>query len=193
MKANNTPILYIIGGANGSGKTTFAKDYVKKYNIPFINADEIAKTLNPDNLEEVRIQAGKQFLSELDVHLNQYETVAIESTLSGKTLVKKIIKAKSLGYQIHLIYLFLEMPQTNVYRVQERVAQGGHDVPEKDIRRRYDRSRENFWNLYRNHCTQWTIKDNSTLTPKDIAHGTDTHTNIQDDFLFTIFSRGLIT
>lgn len=191
MNQADTPILYIIGGANGSGKTTFAKVFIEKYNLPFINADEIAKALSPDDLEKARIEAGRQFLAELDTQLSKKNTVVIESTLSGKTLLKKIQKARDVGYQIHLIYLFLEMPQTNIYRVQERVAQGGHNVPVKDIERRYDRSKENFWNHYKPLCTQWSLKDNSTLTPKDIASGSQHSEDIQDEALFAIFSRGL--
>ncbi len=185
------PILYIIGGANGSGKTTFAKAFVAKYNLPFINADEIAKALSPDNLEKARVQAGKQFLTDLKNHLKQKNTVAVESTLSGKTLLKHILKAKSLGYRIDLTYLYLNQVESNILRVKSRVFSGGHNVPQNDIIRRFGRSREQFWNIYRPECDQWTLIYFENKIGIEAAIGNKSGYTIKNNDLFTIFEAGM--
>jgi len=70
------------------------------------------------------------------------------------------------GYKVLIVYIYLESVEISLYRVRLRVSQGGHDVPEIDVRRRFPRSRENFWNLYRPLVNSWQILYNST----DRAH-----------------------
>jgi predicted ABC-type ATPase len=153
--------LYIVAGANGSGKTTFAKEFSKKKNLNFINADEIAKELDNENLTKYKIKAGKIFFQQLKDNLLLNKSFVIETTLSGKYLVKYITKAKKLNYKIVIIYLFLEKPTTNIERIKNRVLNGGHYIPDVDVIRRFYRSRYLFCNLYKDMVSSWNIYYNS--------------------------------
>jgi len=92
------PILYIIAGANGSGKSTLASELLPSENLGFLNADDVAKEICPDNIESVKIKAGKIVLKKLENLLNSRKSFAIETTLSGKNHIKTIQKAKELSY-----------------------------------------------------------------------------------------------
>jgi predicted ABC-type ATPase len=153
--------LYIIAGANGSGKTTFAKEFSKNLNLNFINADEIAKELDSKNLTKYKIKAGKLFFLRLKSNLQLHKSFVIETTLSGKYLVKYIEQAKQLKYRVVLIYLFLEEPEINIERIKNRVFNGGHYVSDKDVVRRFYRSKKLFCSLYKNIVSSWHIYYNS--------------------------------
>ncbi len=161
--------LFIIAGANGSGKTTFAKTFASLKNLHFINADEIAKELDSQNISKYKVKAGKIFFEELKNNLKQDKSFVIETTLSGKYLVKYIQKAKELNFNISLIYLFLETPTTNILRVKNRVLNGGHDIPIEDIIRRFYRSKNMFWNVYKDLVNEWIIYYNSNEIFEEIA------------------------
>jgi predicted ABC-type ATPase len=162
-------ILYIIAGANGSGKTTFAKKFSKNLNLNFINADEIAKELDSENLTKYKVQAGKLFFKRLKSNLQSSKSFVIETTLSGKYLVKYIEQAKQLNYKIVLIYLFLEAPKTNIERIKNRVFNGGHYVLDKDVIRRFYRSKKLFFSVYKNLVSSWHIYYNSNEFFEKIA------------------------
>ena len=163
--------LYIIAGANGSGKTTFALSYIELNNLHFINADEIAKSYDPNDISKYKVKAGKEFFRQLELNLNENKSFMIESTLSGRYLKDVIIKAKEKGFKVVLIYIFLESEIENILRVKNRVLNGGHDVPEVDIKRRYTRSRRLFWNNYKNMVDKWMLffngDDNYELVAED--------------------------
>ena len=168
---SNTKVLYVIAGANGSGKTTFALSYIALNNLHFINADEIAKSYDPNDISKYKIKAGKEFFRQLEVNLNEEKSFMIESTLSGKYLKDVIGRAKAKGFKVVLIYLFLETQTENILRVKNRVLNGGHDVPEDDIKRRYTRSRKLFWNTYKDMVDSWMLffngDDNYELVAED--------------------------
>ncbi len=161
--------LYIIAGANGSGKTTFAKSFAYLNDIYFINVDEIAKKFDSEDISRYKVKAGKIFFQELNENLKKDKSFVIETTLSGKYLVKYIQKAKKSNFYILLIYLFLETPKINILRVQNRVLNGGHDIPTKDIIRRFYRSKNMFWNIYKNLVDEWIIYYNSNEVFEEIA------------------------
>jgi len=165
-------ILYIIAGANGSGKTTFALNYKELNDLHFINADEIAKQYDPNDINKYKIKAGKEFFRQLDNSLALDKSFIIETTLSGKYLKKVINKAKENSFKIVLIYLFLETETENILRVQNRVLNGGHDVPIKDIKRRYIRSRKLFMNLYKDMVDKWILYFNGNDNYELIANST---------------------
>lgn len=151
-------IFYIIAGANGSGKTSFAKSYAELNNLHFINADEIAALYDPNDIQKYKIKAGKEFFRQLNEYIiEKNESFIIETTLSGKYLLDIITKAKEKKFKVVLIYLFLETEQEHIFRVRHRVLNGGHDVPTEDIIRRYKRSRKLFWNLYKNMVDNWIV------------------------------------
>ncbi len=161
--------LYIIAGANGSGKTTFAKSFSDIHHLYFINADEIAKKLDPDNITKHQVKAGRIFFKELNQRLEGNNSFIIETTLSGKYLVKYIKKAKENGFDVEMIYLFLEKAETNVTRVANRVLNGGHNVPKNDIIRRFYRSKEMFIHIYEQLVDKWTIYYNADEVFEKIA------------------------
>ena len=161
--------LYIIAGANGSGKTTFAKSFANIHNLYFINADEIAKELDPENITKHQVKAGRIFFKELNKRLAEKNSFIIETTLSGKYLVKYIKKAQENGFEVEMIYLFLENSATNITRVAHRVLNGGHHVPKDDIIRRFYRSREMFMHIYKELLDKWTIYYNADEVFEKIA------------------------
>lgn len=161
--------LYIIAGANGSGKTTFAKSFAQIHDLHFINADEIAKSLDPDNITKHQVKAGRIFFAELNKRIGESRSFVIETTLSGKYLVKYIDKAKQNGFEVEMIYLFLEGPEINIGRVMHRVLNGGHHVPEDDIIRRFYRSKEMFLDVYRDIVDHWIMYYNSDEISEKIA------------------------
>lgn len=179
--------LYIIAGANGSGKTTFAKSFSKKSGYYFINADEIAKELDSNNLTKHKVKAGRIFFQELEKRLDDRESFVVETTLSGKYLVKYINRAKENGFEVILIYLFLENPMMNISRVNSRVLAGGHNVPKDDIIRRFYRSHELFLNLYREMVDSWTIYHNTDEVFEKIA----TDVVVYDKDKYQKFIKGL--
>lgn len=136
----------IIGGPNGAGKTTFSKKILGTLleDNRFINADFFAEKLSPNDTSKVAIAAGKEFITEVNKLLKLQETFAIESTLSGKSLLKTIKKAKNLGYKVRLFFLWIDSVELCDFRVKARVASGGHNIPIGSIIRRYHRGLSNI-------------------------------------------------
>lgn len=153
----NNKILYIIAGANGSGKSTLAEVLLKEKHLQFLNADEIAKEIAPDSINKVPISAGKIYFQRLDEYFKGNKSFAVESTLSGNNVVRIISKARKQNYKIILVYSFLSNCITCIERVKRRVQNGGHNVPEEDIIRRYYKSLIKFWDKYRLLVDEWTI------------------------------------
>lgn len=165
------PHVYIIAGPNGAGKTTFARSYLPHYAKckHFVNADLIAQGLSPFAPELASIKAGRMVLEQIRALANQRQDFGFESTLSGKTYLSLLALLKRQGYVIHLFYLWIPSVSLAIHRIKERVAQGGHFVPTKDVRRRYTKSKENFLNHYRTLADMWYIFDNSTTPPTLVA------------------------
>ncbi len=153
----NDKTLYIIAGADGSGKTTFALNFAELEDLYFINTDEIAKEYNSEDIQKHKIKAGRVFFARLNSKLQGDKSFAIETTLSGKYIIRVIRHARKSGFKIILIYLYLEKIQENVLRVKNRVLSGGHNVPEKDIIRRYYRSRKLFLHPYKTLVDKWLL------------------------------------
>jgi predicted ABC-type ATPase len=136
------PTIYLIAGCNGAGKTTFAKEFLphEVKCVRFYNADEIARGLSPLDPSAGAIKAGRLLLSEVRDSMTRHETFALESTLSGRTYVRIFERALSSGYNLELHYLWLSNVEQAIARVRRRVRMDGHNVPVKDIRRRFKRS-----------------------------------------------------
>lgn len=140
------PTCWIIAGHNGAGKTTFALEYlpqvVRCYH--FINADLIASGLSPLVPERELIAASRIFLSEIEACIQKKHDFAFETTLSGRSYLKLIERLRASGWYVELIYLALPSIEFSKARVAERVAHGGHNIPSKDIERRFARSLHNL-------------------------------------------------
>lgn len=165
-KADKT--LEIVAGPNGSGKTTFAQAYFKLRNGKgrFINADAIASGLSATNTEQAAFHAGRVMLTAINEALTNGESFAFESTLSGKTWLPILKMAKKHGYTVAIYFVYLKKSSMNLKRIQQRVREGGHSIPKMTVLRRYPRSFENFWRIYRPLCDEWFVFDNSGKTPK---------------------------
>lgn len=147
----------------------------------FVNADEIARGLSPFQPEKVAIEAGRIMLQRIDELLKKQEDFAIETTLATKSYVQTIKKAKEKGYYITLIYFWLNSPELAVARVERRVTEGGHHIPEEVIRRRYKKGIQNLFQLFMPICNYWIIIDNSQKPYILVAEGQeDQELNVQN-------------
>ncbi len=182
-----TKQLIIVGGPNGAGKTTFADEYVARHGCNYVGADAIAAQLSPDDPTRARFAASREFLQRIDNSITASNSFVVESTLSGRTFQQVMKDAKTAGFEITIVYLFLDSADTCVDRVHQRVQKGGHDVPEMDIRRRFVRSIRNFWNLYRPLSDHWLLIYNSGNQPQDVAVGTATDVSVRDTELYAHF------
>lgn len=154
---NKEKLLYIIAGANGSGKSTLAEVLLREKELEFLNADEIAKEIAPEAINSVPISAGKEYFRRLSKFFNEEKSFAVESTLSGNNIIRIIKQARKQNYKIILVYSFLQNCIDCIERVKFRVQNGGHNVPEVDIIRRYYKSITNFWDEYRFVVDEWSI------------------------------------
>lgn len=153
--------MIVIGGANGSGKTTFARELVAESGIRYLGADEIATELNAAAPESVAIEAARMFSRRLNEAIENGESLLVESTLSGVSLKKFLAQAKHENFRISIYFVYLDSADLCVRRIAARVARGGHHVPEKDVRRRFSRSNQNFWNVYKELADKWSLIFNS--------------------------------
>jgi len=177
----------IVSGPNGSGKTTFAKAYLETYNYEYVNADDIAFHIDPEQPEKVRIRAGRLFFKKLSALIGQEKEILIETTLSGQGFHSILNKLQQKRYIITIIFIFLENPDVCIARVKERVLNGGHDVPETDIIRRFYRSKENFWQLYKNKADFWYLFYNSGDCFQEVVTGEGSSYIVNNKELFNLF------
>ena len=165
--------IIIIAGPNGAGKTTFARSFLPEEAglTRFINADTIAAGLAAFAPETAAIRAGRLMLTEIDLCVQRGDSFAFETTLSGLSYLKHIKKWCSRGYQVSLYFLSLPNVETAIARVASRVRQGGHDIPEPVIRRRFATGRENFRKHYQGAVDDWALYDNTGTEPKLLDWG----------------------
>ena len=167
------PNVIVISGANGAGKSTLAPFLLRDTFgiLEYVNADTIAEGLSAFAPEKAAFEAGKTMLKRLDELAAERRDFAFETTLASRSYAKRIFDLKSAGYRFHLIFLWLESAQLAVERVRSRVRSGGHNIPETTIRRRYERGRANFVNLYKPLADSWQVFNASKEIPQKIAFG----------------------
>lgn len=165
------PDLYIIAGCNGAGKTTASYTILPEIlNCrEFVNADNIAAGLSPFNPESVAIEAGRIMLARIKELLQNGVDFAFETTLSTKSYVSLFKKAQEAGYQVTLLFFWLDSPITARNRVIKRVSKGGHNIPQDIIKRRYYRGVKNLMNLYIPVCDRWIVLNNTGITSEIVA------------------------
>ena len=163
--------LYIISGCNGAGKTTASfnilPDLLKCKE--FVNADEIARGISPFQPEKVSIEAGRLMLKRIDELMNSGQDFSFETTLSSKSFIQTIIDAKARGYYVTLIFFWLESVELAKDRVLKRVSEGGHNIVENVIERRYKNGIINLFNLYETKVDYLLIYDNSNTNAQLVA------------------------
>ena len=136
------PVCHIVAGPNGAGKSTFALDYLPEYagSIEYVNPDLMAQGLSPTDITLSALKAGKLTLKRIRSLIGQGVTFGFETTLSGIGHLRLLADAKAHGYRIHLYYLWMPSVVMLPTRIRHRVLTGGHDVPQADVLRRYERS-----------------------------------------------------
>jgi len=162
----------IIAGPNGAGKTTFAREFLPQEAAcpTFINADLIAQGLSPFRPEAAAVRAGRIMMEMIRNCVRRGESFAIETTLSGRGYARHIPEWKKAGYSVTIFFLELPDASLAVQRVANRVAQGGHDIPEAVIRPRFSSGRRNFLHMYKPLADTWKLYNSSGEIPLLIAN-----------------------
>ena len=165
--------LYIIAGCNGAGKTTASYTILPEILDckEFVNADEIARGISPFQPEKAGIEAGRLMLKRIKKLLESGESFAFETTLSTRSYVHFIERAKELDYQVTCLFFWLDSEELAISRVETRVREGGHHIPEDVIRRRYKSGLKNFFNLFLDKVDNWLFVNNSGDTYEVVAEG----------------------
>lgn len=159
MKKN----LFIISGCNGAGKTTASYTILPEILDckEFVNADEIAKGLSPFQPEKVSIEAGRIMLNRIKELIESGENFAFETTLSTRSYTHTVKKAQEKGYNVVLLFFWLQRVELAIERVKERVREGGHNIPNDVVKRRYKKGIYNLFELYLPVIDSVLIFDNS--------------------------------
>ncbi|HUZ66941.1 MAG TPA: AAA family ATPase [Beijerinckiaceae bacterium] len=167
-----SPSLFLIAGPNGAGKTTYAFRHIRSVSgsAHFVNLDEIARGLSP-----LDPPAGAQRAARVAIDLTRTlvaskTSFSMETTLSGRTHLRTLEEARKEGFRTVLLYFAVADPAICLTRIARRVAEGGHDVPEPDVRRRFVRSLQNL-PAYAEHCDLWRVFDANSAPIKVVAEG----------------------
>jgi predicted ABC-type ATPase len=179
--------LYIIAGCNGAGKTTASYTILPEILDcdEFVNADEIAKGLSPFRPEKAGIQAGRLMLQRIKSLITKEQDFAFETILATKSYKNFVADAQANGYSVTLIFFYLSSQDLAVKRVETRVKEGGHDIPENVIRRRYENGLKKFFNIYSSIVDEWMFIENSGEPYKLIAQKTKSEVIIYIDQIWS--------
>ena len=159
---------YIIAGPNGAGKTTLATEFLPLYANcrNFINPDLLARAYSPFDPDAGLLRAGRTVLERIAEFTEARVDFAFETTLSGRSYVPLLRKMKAAGFRLHLFYLWIPSPELALLRIRDRVESGGHNVPERDVRRRFGCTLRDLFTLYRRLLDTLHFFDNSSDTPR---------------------------
>lgn len=164
MPLSAAPRIYVLAGVNGAGKSSIGGAAIRAFGSEYFNPDEAARQLlaaNPKltqaEVNSVAWQHGRRLLERAIAERLDF---AFETTLGANTIPRLLAEAAAQGIDIYLWYAGLSSPELHLERVRARVRKGGHDIPEADIRRRYERSRLNLIHLLP-RLTQLRLFDNS--------------------------------
>ncbi len=165
--------LYIISGCNGSGKTTASYTLLPDLlNCrEFVNSDEFAKSFSPFDPAAASVTASRYMLMKINYLLEKREDFAVETTLATRSLLKIIKQTQELGYEVTLLYFWLNSPELAIQRVRDRVKTGGHNIPDAVVRRRYVMGLQYFFGSYIPVIDHWILADNSKPPFVVVAEG----------------------
>ena len=181
------PNIYIIAGCNGAGKTTCAFSILPQVLDcnEFVNADLIAKGISPFNESSVNFEAGRIMLTRIKELIELKQDFVFETTLSTISYVKLLNQAKLKGYSISLHYFWLDSPELAIDRVKNRVLNGGHDIPEDVIIRRYHKSIRNLNKYFFELVNEAYIYNNSGKASELVANKIYNEITISNNELWT--------
>lgn len=185
--------VYVIAGPNGAGKTTFSAEFLPDFvNCrEFLNADLIAAGLSPFAPETQNLRAGRLLLTRIKELTKARHDFGFETTLAGRGYIPKFNEMKNHGYRIVLFFLWLPSADLAVARVKNRVRQGGHNVAEPVIRRRFESGIRNLFQLYRSRLDAWWLYDASRLPPTIVAQEEGGELQLFNSDLFEQIKRGV--
>lgn len=172
MNESPNPTAYVIAGPNGAGKTTFAQQFLLRHANceEFVNADLIAAGLSPFKPESQSVAAGRLMLVRMEELAAAKRTFAFETTLAGRGHARRLHIMKADGYRIVMFFIWLPAVEQAIARVATRVREGGHNIPEQTIRRRYELGIKNFASLYVPLLDGWFVY-NGSCRPAEIIVG----------------------
>lgn len=164
------PTFVILSGPNGAGKTTFAQHNLQSFIEAgtFLNADEMARAVRPDNVEAAAIRAARDMLDARQALVERGVSFCVETTLATRTLLSFVKTAHDSGYASRLLFLFTPFPQLNEMRVKQRVMAGGHNIDTDTIRRRHMRGLQllaDYWDV----CSEAIVFDATTRQPSEVV------------------------
>jgi len=184
------PELVVLAGPNGVGKTTFAKLNLSSFidQGAFLNADDIARDVNPSDVEAVAIDAGRQMLSRRKDFLQRRQPFCLETMLATRTLLRFVHQAASAGYRSRLFFLFTPLPHLNELRVMQRVMRGGHNIETDTIRRRHKSGLQllaSYWDV----IDEAVIFDARTASPTEVVRKNEAGVLIHDKTAFILLNE----
>ena len=180
------PILYVVAGSNGAGKTTFATEFLPSYvgKVDFINADLIAKGLSPFDPEKAAVSAGRLVLERIAELTRKRASFAIETTLSGRTYASMMARMRRMGFRIQIYFLWIPDYRLALRRIKGRVESRGHDIPADVVKRRFGRALANFFEVYSPLAHHVMIFDNSGGEPRKVAERRGRRSWVADAVLY---------
>lgn len=134
--------LWMLVGGNGAGKSTFYRLYLERLGLPFVNADILARLAYPDAPERHSYDAARLAEQQRHALLLNGSSFCFETVYSHPSKIDFLARAKAFGYQVILVMIHLASAQLNQARVAERVAEGGHGVPDDKVTSRIPRMLE---------------------------------------------------
>ncbi|MBR7887567.1 zeta toxin family protein [Marinomonas sp. A79] len=180
--------IFIIAGPNGAGKTTFALGLIDEGIIKhYLNADEIAREISPEDPQKANVKAARIFLQRLRGLSSGNTSFAFETTLSGLRYLKHIEEWRESGWLVSVFYLLVSSPEVSKQRVIERVEHGGHNIPSEDIERRFPKSLVNFYRYYSKQVNYAECLYNENQEPMSIFERKQGQLIINEKELYTYF------
>jgi predicted ABC-type ATPase len=155
----------------------------------FVNADLIAAGLSPFSPEASALEAGKLLLRQIRKLAGKRVDFGFETTLSGVTYRQQFEQFRRQGYTLRAIFLWIPTAELALARIRDRVRRGGHNVPERDVRRRFSRGLKNFFSMYKPLFDEWALFDNSEEAPELVACGTADDIEVLDERRFAVIHK----
>jgi predicted ABC-type ATPase len=186
-----SPNAYVIAGSNGAGKTSFVREFLPRYAHcrEFLNADLLAAGISPFDADAAALAAGRILLARMKDLVRRGKDFGFETTFAGKTYLPILRNMKERGYRLNLFYLWLPSVDMAIARVAHRVEQGGHNIAEDVIRRRFDVGLRNLLSQYMPLFDRWMLFDSSTVRLREIAQHESGRTTILDADLYSSIFR----